>query len=125
MINLYLLIGPAKSGKSHFLRQLGNDFCPLLYSELDLEYELYTSRYTKFYIDDFVPEEVSHLGEDEFVESLKRINEDGGTLKIKKFSTKDEFIKSDDITIIFAMHEEGLNYLHPYIDVNAKKIYME
>lgn len=125
MINLYLLIGPAKSGKSHFLRQLGDDFCPLLYSEMDLKFKLWTSRFTKFYIDDFVPEEQSYLGKDDFTESLKKINEDGGAVKIKKFSDKEEFIKSDDITIIFAMHEEGLNYLDHYIHANAKKIYME
>ena len=125
MINLYLLIGPAKSGKSHFLRQLGDDFCPLLYSEMDLKFKLWTSRFTKFYIDDFVPDEVSYLGKDEFTESLKAINEDGGTVKIKKFSDEKELIKSDDITIIFAMHEESLLYLHPYIHANAKKIYIE
>ena len=125
MINLYLLIGPAKSGKSHFLRQLGDDFSPLLYSEMDLKFKLWTSRFTKFYIDDFVPDEQIYLGEDEFAESLKRINEDGGTVKIKKFSDEKDFIKSDDITIIFAMYEEDLLYLDPYIYINAKKIYIE
>jgi hypothetical protein len=112
MINLYLLIGPTCSGKSHFLRRLpGFDF---LYKPDSFQLENGLSRNsTHFYIDDYQPYNKEIVEYIMFLNKLKTI-----TVPVKFQEPKQ--VKIDDIVIIFSINSDYENEIDPYLLKHSK-----
>lgn len=115
MINLYLLIGPTCSGKSHLLSRLpGFDF---LYKPDNFQLENGLSRnFTHFYIDDYQPSDINNKKFVEYIMFLNKLK----TITVPVKFKKPKQVKIDDIVIIFSIHSDFEDEIDPYLLEKAK-----
>ena len=124
MINLYLLTGSPKSGKSHFLRSIGATFVDA--NPASIKKELAKGNYV-LAIDDFIG--LTKQETREFISFLEYTHHDGFNKRVyiiqkeEKFKVFDvQVVPEEKVTIIISMHEQEIVYIDPFILANAKRI---